>query len=108
LDLLHQELQTAPLRHKEIPVPASPSESAPARVADPNEWTLANHNSPHFPLVVTERHAELKGVYEGLMTGNPTRRQRHIEGRVAAERHRQLEVGGHTGDARAAHAAVKQ
>jgi hypothetical protein len=41
------------------------------------------------------------------MTDNPTRRQLHIEGRVAAGRHRQLEVGGETGDARAALAAVK-
>jgi hypothetical protein len=91
----------------ELPLPASPSESAPARVADPNEWNFANHNSPHYALLATERHAELKGVYEGLMTDNPTRRQLHIEGCVAAERHRQLEVGGPPGDARAALAAVK-
>jgi hypothetical protein len=39
------------------------SESAPARVADPNEWNFANHNSPHYRLLATERHAELKGVY---------------------------------------------
>jgi hypothetical protein len=80
----------------------------PARVADPNEWNFANHNSPHDAILTTERHAEIKGVYEGLMTVKPTRRQLHIEGRVAAERHRQMEVGGQAGDARAALAAVKQ
>jgi hypothetical protein len=41
------------------------------------------------------------------MTDEPTRRQLHIERRVAAERHRQLEVGSQTSDARAALAAVK-
>jgi hypothetical protein len=41
------------------------------------------------------------------MTDKPTRRQLHIEGRVADERHRELEVGGQTGDARADLAAVK-
>jgi hypothetical protein len=41
------------------------------------------------------------------MTDNPRRRQLHIEGRVAAERYRELEVGGQTGDARAALAAMK-
>jgi hypothetical protein len=90
-----------------LPLPASPSEAAPARAADPNEWNFANHNSPHDAILATERHAELKGVYEGLMTVKPTRRQLHIEGRVAAERHRQMEVGGQGGDARAVLAAVK-
>jgi hypothetical protein len=92
-------------------LPASPSESAPAsaraRVADPNEWNFANHNSPYDPFLATERDAELKGVYEGLMTDRPTRRQLHIEGRVATERHRQLEVGRQTGDVQAALAAVR-
>jgi hypothetical protein len=41
------------------------------------------------------------------MTDNPTGRQLHIEGRVAAERHRQLEVGGQTSDGQGALAAVK-
>jgi hypothetical protein len=41
------------------------------------------------------------------MTDNPTTHQLHIERRVAAERHRQLEVGGQTGDAQAARAALK-
>jgi hypothetical protein len=91
-----------------LPLPASTSESAQARVADPNEWNFANHNSPHSPLLATEPHAELKGNSEGLMTVKPTRCQLHIEGRVAAERHRQLEVGGQTDDAQAALAAVKQ
>jgi hypothetical protein len=53
------------------------------------------------------RYAELKAVYERLMTDNRTRRQLHIGGRVAAEMHRQLEVGGQTGDAQAARASVK-
>jgi hypothetical protein len=93
----------------EVPFPASPSEWAPARarVADPNEWPFANQTFPHSPLLATERHAELKGVYEGFKTDKPTTRQLHIEGRVAAERHRQMEVDGQTGDARAALAAVK-
>jgi hypothetical protein len=91
----------------ELPLPASPSESAPGRAADPNEWNFASHNSPHFAILATEPPAELKGVYECLMTDKPTRRQLHIEGRVAAERHRQLEVGGQTGDSQAALAAVK-
>jgi hypothetical protein len=90
-----------------LPLPASPSESARARVADPNEWNFANHNSPHHPLLATERHPGLKGVYDVLMTANPTRCQLHIERRVAAERHRQMEVGGQTGDAPAALTAVK-
>jgi hypothetical protein len=91
----------------ELPLPASLSESAPARVADPNEWNFANHNSPHCPLLATERHAELKGVYDALMTDNPTRRHLYIEGRVADERDRQLEPGGQTGDAQAALATAK-
>jgi hypothetical protein len=91
----------------ELPLPASPYESARARVADPNQWNFANHNSPHSPLLPTERHAELKGIDEGLMTDKPIRRQLHIERRVAAERHRWLEVGGQTGNAQAPHAAVK-
>jgi hypothetical protein len=91
----------------ELPLPASPSESAPARAADPNEWNFANDNPPHSPLLATERHAELNRASEGLMTDKPTRCELHIEGRVAAERHRQLEVGGQTGDAQAALAAVK-
>jgi hypothetical protein len=97
----------SPFLLAEFPLPASPSESALARVACPNELNFANHNSPHYPLLATERHAELKGVYEGLMTNKPTRCQLHIDRRVAAERHRQLEVGGQTGDAQAALAAVK-
>jgi hypothetical protein len=91
----------------ELPLPASRSESAPARVADSNEWNFANHNSPHSAIFATERHAELESVYEGLMTDSPTGRQLHIERGVAAERHRRLEGGGQTGDARAAIAAVK-
>jgi hypothetical protein len=51
----------------QLPLSASPSESAQARVADPKEWNFANHHSPHSPLLVTERHAELKGVYKELM-----------------------------------------
>jgi hypothetical protein len=81
-----------------LTLPASPSESAPARVADLNEWNFANHNSPHSPLLGPERHAKLKGVYEGLMTDNRTRWQLPIEERVAAERHRQLEFGGQRGE----------
>jgi hypothetical protein len=93
----------------ELPLPASSSESAPApaRVDDPNEWNFANHNSLHSPILATERHAELKGVYQGLMTDKLTRRQLHVEQRVPDERHRQLEVGGQTRDAQAALAAVK-
>jgi hypothetical protein len=79
---------------EQLPLPASPSESARARISDPNEWTFAKHNSPHFAFLATERHAELKGVYEGLMTDNPTRRRLHIERRVADERHRQFGAGG--------------
>jgi hypothetical protein len=41
------------------------------------------------------------------MTDKPTRRQLHIERRAAAESHRQMEVGGQTGDAPAALTAVK-
>jgi hypothetical protein len=41
------------------------------------------------------------------MTSKPTRRQRHIEGRVTAESHWQLDVGGQMGDAQAALAAGK-
>jgi hypothetical protein len=41
------------------------------------------------------------------MTDKPTWGELHIEGRVTDEKHRQLEVGGQTGDARAALAAVK-
>jgi hypothetical protein len=76
----------------ELPLPASPSESAPAqaRVADPNEWNFGNHNSPHSPLLATERHAKLKGVYECLLTDKPKTRQLHIERRDAAEKHRQM------------------
>jgi hypothetical protein len=50
---------------------------------------------------------ELKGVYEGFTTDKPTTRQWHIERRVADEKHRQLELGGQTGDVQAAFAAVK-
>jgi hypothetical protein len=41
------------------------------------------------------------------MTDKPTRRQLHIERRAAAERHRQMEVGGQMGDAPASLTAVK-
>jgi hypothetical protein len=51
----------------ELPLPASLSEKALARGADPNEWNFADHNSPHYALLATERHAELKDVYECLM-----------------------------------------
>jgi hypothetical protein len=93
----------------QFPIPASPSESAPspARIADPNELNFANHNSPHYPILATGRDAELKGVYEVLMTDNRTRRQLHIEGCFADEKHRQMEVGGQRGDAQAAVAAAK-
>jgi hypothetical protein len=78
-----------------------------SRVADSNEWNFAKHNSPHCATLATERHAELKGVYGALMTDKPTRHQLHIQRRVTAETPRPMEVGGQTGDARAALASLK-
>jgi hypothetical protein len=57
--------------------------------------------------VATQRHTELKGIYESLMTDKNKRRQLHIQRRVADEKRRQSEVGDQTGDAQAALTAVK-
>jgi hypothetical protein len=89
------------------PLPASPSESARARSVDPNEWNSADENSSHYPVLATERHPELQGVSEDLITDKQKTPQLLIERRVGDEWHRQLEVSGQAGDAQVALAAVK-